>query len=193
MIDLCLEYLKERMNQSIRRTFDLSEDIVIVAPPVDFDESKSTRIQNKILIFISNIEKDTFSKSYRQDTNLSNRTVISSKPLFITLTITIAINFSSNHYSDGLKLLSYIFAFFNYHNYFTHINNPDLPDDIEQINMELESIPDEQLNHMWGMFGSHYLPSCIYKVRALVPNSENILNQVGKIYLSDTKIKKTDY
>jgi hypothetical protein len=193
MLDLCLEYLKERMNQSIKSAFDLSDDLVIVSPPADLDGSKSTKIQNKILIFISNIEKDSFSKSYRQDnSHNSNRTVVSSKPLFITLTITIAANFSSSHYTDGLKVLSHLLAFFNRHNNFTHQNSPDLPENIEQINMELDSIPGEQLNHMWGIFGSHYLPSCIYRVRSLVPNSESILSQVGNIHFSDTDITKRD-
>ncbi|MGI8472439.1 DUF4255 domain-containing protein [Pectobacterium brasiliense] len=193
MLELCLEYLKERMNQSIKNVFDLSDDLVIVSPPVDLDGSKSSEIKNKILIFISNIEKDSFSKSYRQDNNPnSNRIAMSSKPLFITLTVTVAANFSTNRYSDGLKILSHLLAFFNRHNSFTHQNSPDLPKYIEQINMELESIPGEQLNHMWGIFGSHYLPSCIYRVRALVPNSESILSQVGNINFSDANINKRD-
>ncbi|MCL6350631.1 DUF4255 domain-containing protein [Pectobacterium polaris] len=193
MLDLCLEYLKERMNQSIKNVFDSSDDLVVVSPPTDLDGSKSPEIRNKILIFISNIEKDSFSKSYRQDnSHNSNRTAISSKPLFITLTVTIAANFSTGHYSDGLKVLSHLLAFFNRHSNFTHQNSPDLPEYIEQINMELESIPGEQLNHMWGIFGSHYLPSCIYRVRALIPNSESILSQVGNIHLSDTDVNKRD-
>jgi len=193
MLDLCLEYLKERMNQSVKNIFELSDDLVIVSPPTDLDGSKSPKIQNKILIFISNIEKDSFSKSYRQDNNhSSNRTAMSSKPLFITLTITVAANFSTSHYSDGLKVLSFFLAFFNRHSSFTRQNSPDLPGNIEQLNMELESIPGEQLNHMWGVFGSHYLPSCTYRVRALIPDSESILSQVGNIHLSDTDITKRD-
>ncbi|MBB1199752.1 DUF4255 domain-containing protein [Enterobacteriaceae bacterium 89] len=193
MLDLCLEYLKERMNQSIKNVFDLPDDLVIVSPPVDLDGSKSPRIQNKILIFISNIEKDSFSKSYRPENNYSGgRTAIASKPLFITMTVTIAANFSSNHYTDGLKVLSHLLAFFNRHNSFTRQNSPDLPKNIEQINMELESIPGEQLNHMWGIFGSHYLPSCIYRVRALIPDSEAVLSQAGNIHISDTNVAKRD-
>lgn len=33
MLDSCLEYLCERMNQSINSAFDLSENLVIVAAP----------------------------------------------------------------------------------------------------------------------------------------------------------------
>lgn len=193
MLDNCLDYLKERMNQSIKNTFELSTDLVIVSPPTDLDGSRTDKIQNKILIFISNIEKDVFSKSLRQDSNLGgSRTALSSKPLFITLTVTVAANFTTSHYADGLKVLSHLLAFFNRHNSFTRQNSPDLPQNIEQINMELESIPGEQLNHMWGIFGSHYLPSCIYRVRALVPDSESILSQAGNIRLTDTALSKRD-
>lgn len=193
MLDLCLEYLKGRMDQSIKNVFELSDDLVVVSPPADLDGTKSPKIQNKILIFISNIEKDSFSKSYRpENIHNSNRSTISSKPLFITMTVTIAANFATSHYTDGLKVLSHLLAFFNRHNSFTRQNSPDLPRDIEQINMELESIPGEQLNHMWGIFGSHYLPSCIYRVRALIPDSEAILSQVGKIHVSDTDLTKRE-
>lgn len=189
MLDLCLDYLKGRMNQSIKGIFDLSDDLVIVSPPVDLDGSQSDKIKNKILIFVSNIEKDSFSKSYRQDYQINNaRTAVSSKPLFITMTVTVAANFSTSHYSDGLKVLSHFLAFFNRHNSFSRQNSPDLPENIEQINMELESIPGDQLNHMWGIFGSHYLPSCLYRVRALIPDSEAILSQAGTIHLSDTRL-----
>lgn len=124
MLDLCLNYLKERMNQSVKNVFDLADDLVIVSPPTDLDGSKSPKIQNKILIFISNIEKDSFSKSYRQDFNhTSNRTAVSSQPLFITITVTVAANFSTNHYSDGLKVLSHFLAFFNRHNSFNRQNS----------------------------------------------------------------------
>lgn len=193
MLDLCLNYLKERMNQSVKNVFDLADDLVIVSPPTDLDGSKSPKIQNKILIFISNIEKDSFSKSYRQDFNhTSNRTAVSSQPLFITITVTVAANFSTNHYSDGLKVLSHFLAFFNRHNSFNRQNSPDLPKNIEQLNMELDSIPGDQLNHLWGIFGSHYLPSCTYRVRALIPDSESILTQVGNIHSSDTTMAKRD-
>ncbi|MGL5699928.1 MAG: DUF4255 domain-containing protein [Kluyvera sp.] len=193
MLDLCLDYLKERMNQSAKNVFDLTDDLVIVSPPTDLDGSKASKIQNKILIFLSNIEKDSFSKSYRQDYHTNNtRAAISSQPLFITMTVTVAANFSTNHYSDGLKVLSHFLAFFNRHNSFNRQNSPDLPKNIEQLNMELESIPGEQLNHMWGIFGSHYLPSCIYRVRALIPDSESILSQAGNIHLSDITTAKRE-
>ncbi|MCW2473910.1 MULTISPECIES: DUF4255 domain-containing protein [unclassified Symbiopectobacterium] len=193
MLDLCLDYLKERMNQSVKNVFDLADDLVIVSPPTDLDGSKSPKIQNKILVFVSNIEKDAFSKSYRQDFNaMSNRTAVSSQPLFITMTVTVAANFSTNHYSDGLKVLSHFLAFFNRLSSFNRQNSPDLPKNIEQINMELESIPGDQLNHMWGIFGSHYLPSCNYRVRVLIPDSESILSQVGNIHLSATTMAKRE-
>lgn len=191
MLDLCLNYLKERMNQSIRNTFDLPTDIVIVSPPADLDGSKPNKIQNKILLFVSNIEKDSFSKTLNQN-HYNSKSTVTTKPLFITLTITIAANFSNENYSDGLKVLSHLLAFFNRNNSFNHTNSPELPNSIEQINMDLESIPGDQLNHMWGIFGSHYLPSCIYRVRALVPNSESILNQVGNINISEPNISKRD-
>ncbi|WP_161154223.1 DUF4255 domain-containing protein [Vibrio eleionomae] len=191
MLDECLNYLCSRLNQSIKSTFEVSDDIALVSPPLDIDGAKASKRQNKIIVFISNLEKDPFSKLNPNQGGVNlGRATIKNKPLFLTLTVAVAANFTQDNYTDGLKLLSHVMAYFHRNNFFNGQNAPDLPANIEQITLEMESIPGDQINQMWGVFGSQYLPSCLYRVRAQVPDSESILGQAGRIHLTHTNVKK---
>ncbi|SBS31988.1 hypothetical protein MSP8886_02303 [Marinomonas spartinae] len=194
MLDDCLNYLCHKMNESIRTSFDLTEDIVVVSPPTDTDTHGMTSIENKILVFISNLEKDTFSKPGPQMTafQAGQRSAISNKPLYLSISVVIAAHFSGMNYTDGLKILSHLFAFCHRNPVFNRQNAPDLPETLEQLVLEMETIPSGELSHMWSMLGSRYLPSCVYKVRAVIPNSETILTQVGQLSLTDTNLFKKD-
>ncbi|MEL0635644.1 DUF4255 domain-containing protein [Marinomonas sp. TI.3.20] len=182
------------MNESIKTSFDLTEDIVVVSPPSDKDTHSTANIENKILIFISNLERDTFSKPGHQMTAFQpgQRAVITNKPLYLSISVVIAAHFTGSNYTDGLKILSHVFAFFHRNPTFNHQNAPDLADTIEQMTLEMETIPDGQLSHMWGMLGSHYLPSCVYRIRAVIPNSETILTQTGRLRQTNTNLFRKD-
>ncbi|CAG8999774.1 MAG: hypothetical protein CENE_01753 [Candidatus Celerinatantimonas neptuna] len=182
MLYPCLDYLSYRMNQSIKNTFSTIEDAVLVSPPVDLDGTPTPNIQNKILLFISQLERDPYPQQIpTYPGHPQKRIALTNKPLYVSLSVVMAASFSSANYTDGLKLLSHLMAFFHRNPLFNRHNSPDLPEIIEQIAMEMENIPMEQLSHMWGMVGSRYLPSVVYKTRAVIPDSEAILTQTGQL------------
>lgn len=187
MLDQCLIYLSDRMNQSIKSAFDVVEDIVLVASPSD----NKGQDENKILIFISKIEKDIYSKpGYTAGCSTQQRAMITNKPLYLSISVVVASNFSGVNYTDGLKILSHLLAFFHRNPLFNRQNAPDLPELIEQITMEMESIPEGQLSPMWSMLGARYLPSCVYLIRASISNSEALLAQVGQLQMIQTTLSK---
>ncbi|SHO54754.1 DUF4255 domain-containing protein [Vibrio quintilis] len=194
MLDDCLNYLCERMNQSLRPAFDLAEELVVVSPPSGTETTGQVTTENRILVFLSNLERDPFSKpGLVPGGQTRQRVALTSKPLYLTLSVVIAANFSGSNasganYSDGLKVLSHLLAFFHRNPVFHRQNAPDLPEDIEQIAMEMESIPGNELSHMWSMLGSKYLPSCVYRVRVAIPDSETILTQTGRLGTTDPSI-----
>lgn len=193
MLDSCLEYLCEQMNQSIKTIFDLTENIVIVSPPSKNEERDSISTQNKVLLFISNLERDTFSKPGQMaGFQPQQRTAITNKPLYLSISVVVAANFSGSNYTDGLKVLSHLLAFVHRHPVFNRQNSPDLPETIEQISLEMINVPENHLSHMWSMLGSHYLPSSVYRVRAVIPNSETILSQTGKLRHVQTNVVKKE-
>ncbi|MGY0615941.1 DUF4255 domain-containing protein [Vibrio sp. FJH11] len=193
MLDSCLEYLCDRMNQSINSAFDLSENLVVVASPTDSNKQGNGANENKVLIFISGLERDPFSKGG----NIAafqphSRTAISNKPLYLAVSVVVAANFSASNYTDGLKILSHLLAFFNRNPLFNRQNSPDMPEFIEQIAMEMASLSEANLSHMWSMLGSHYLPSCVYQVRVAIPNSEALLLQSGPLNFVKSNLQKRE-
>jgi hypothetical protein len=182
MLDNCLEYLCQRINQSLHSTFDLSEDLAIVSAPTDSNKNSTNLNDNKVLIFISGIDRDPFSKPGQMSAYSSRPGgAITSKPLYLSISVVVASNFSSTNYTDGLKILSHILAFFQRNPVFNRQNSPDIPELVEQIALEMEVIPEGQLSHMWSMLGSSYLPSCVYQVRVAMPNSDALLRQASPL------------
>ncbi|MFM2483680.1 DUF4255 domain-containing protein [Celerinatantimonas yamalensis] len=178
MLYTCLDYLSIRMNQSIKNTFHTVENAVLISPPSDLNSAPAPNIQNKILLFLSHLERDPFPQQMpNYSSNPQQRLALTNKPLYVSLSVVIAASFSGANYSDGLKLISHLLAFFHRNPLFNRHNSPDMPKLIEQISIEMETIPLEQLSHMWGMIGTHYLPSVVYKIRAAIPNSEAVLTQ----------------
>ncbi|MEE3878031.1 DUF4255 domain-containing protein [Vibrio sp. YYF0003] len=193
MLDSCLEYLCERMNQSINSAFDLSDNLVIVASPSDINKQSNGSNENKVLIFISGLERDPFSKGGNIAAfQPTSRSAISNKPLFLAVSVVVAANFSASNYTDGLKILSHLLAFFNRNPLFNRQNSPDMPEFVEQIAMEMATLTETNLSHMWSMLGSHYLPSCVYQVRVAIPNSEAVLLQSGPLNFVKSNLKKRE-
>jgi len=52
-------HIASELNQHIRRTYSLSEDMVVVSNLLEQDGSVSVHVNNKLVIFLVNIEKDT--------------------------------------------------------------------------------------------------------------------------------------
>ncbi|GMQ48618.1 DUF4255 domain-containing protein [Vibrio sp. 10N] len=182
MLDNCLEYLCQRINQSLHTTFDLSEDLAIVSAPSDSNKNSAGQNDNKVLIFLSGIERDPYSKPGQMAAFSSQPGgAITGKPLYLSISVVVASNFSSTNYTDGLKILSHVLAFFHRNPIFNRQNSPDMPEFVEQIGLEMDVIPEGQLSHMWSMLGSNYLPSCVYQVRVAIPNSDTLLRQAGRL------------
>ncbi|MGL6315000.1 DUF4255 domain-containing protein [Vibrio sp. WXL103] len=182
MLDRCLEYLCQRVNQSLDTVYDISEELALVAPPTDTSKQSLVKNDNKILLFISGIDRDPFSKQARASSIPSQGlSPIKKPPLYLSISLVVAANFSPSNYTDGLKTLSHVMAFFHRNPVFNLKNSPDLPAGLEQIALEIETLSEGRLGHMWGMLGSHYLPSCVYQVRIEIPNSNAVIEQTGQL------------
>lgn len=178
LFSLALSHIATYLNQYLKRQFDLDEDIVVVSNLIDVDGSVPVNINNKIVIFIFNIEKDyTFNNQPFTKPSHSGQTAVM-PPLYINLKIVLAANFSASNYNEALKLLSASSNYFHGHPVFDHQNSPDLNTQIQKLILEFENLSLDALSSLWGMIGGKYLPSVVYKLRTIIMNSENISNRV---------------
>ncbi|MGR9052701.1 MAG: DUF4255 domain-containing protein [Gammaproteobacteria bacterium] len=68
-------------------------------------------------------------------------------------------------YQNGLRHLSLIIKFFQRHRLIDRESFPDLDQKIEQLTVELVTLPFAEQNEIWNALRTTYHPSVLYKVR----------------------------
>lgn len=191
MIFASVNHLATQLNQYLKSRFELSEDIVIVSNVIDNDGAIEANTTNKVVVFLANLEKDTMPQRQVQHLNSPDgRHLVTSKPLYLNLSLVIAANFTGANYLEALKFISHVISYFQLNSVFDHQNSPELDPGIEKLILNIENIQRHDLSSMWGMFGAKYLPSIIYQVKMVTLGSEAITSQVTAVQQPSLDIGK---
>lgn len=171
MIADILVFLKNRLNTHFRSLsgdglMDADEDKVVF---VDGDQ-KPDAINFKlgaVSLLLFNIERDA---TYRQADNYvriaSDGTKRKVNPdININLYILFVAKFKD--YEQSLHYLSLILRYFQANHYLDRQNAPELGKTINHLALELNTLTTTQQNELWGILRSCYLPSLVYKVKAI--------------------------
>ena len=166
MIYEALSCVIEDINNNLKRKLQINEDKVILSGIINQDGSVAMQGENKMLVTLINVEKETARASAGNSATggMFNAT---STTVCINLYVLFAAYFSSNNYAQALRFLSYTIAFFQSKSIFTTQNTPALDNSISKLAFELESPGQDRLNNMWATLGAKYMPSVLYKVRML--------------------------
>jgi len=179
MIDSAISHIASQLNQYLRRSFDLAEDVVVISNILEQDGSLASHIDNKLVVFLVNIEKDTVAHRQPNGNMVGgDRSVISYPPIYLNLYLMFAGNFSGNNYLESLKFVSNTISFFQRRPVFDHQNTPDLDGRIDKLVMDIENIKITDLNNLWSVLSGRYLPSILYKVRMVTFDSGDVITQV---------------
>lgn len=182
MINAAVSHLANQLNQFLKQTYALTEDIVLMSGLVGADGQAAPNTNNKLVIFLTNLEKDTIP--YRQQMPGeagATRTVISSAPLYLNMYVMIAANFSGGNYSEALKLISGAVSFFQRFPVFDHQVTPEMDRRIEKLVLDIENLKIHELSNMWTLLGGKYLPSVLYKVRMVAFDTDDVIARVPNI------------
>ena len=175
MIDAAIGHIASELNQHIRRTYSLSEDMVVVSNLLEQDGSVSPHVNNKLVVFLVNIEKDTVPQ---QPVHMARpgggRTVVTSAPLYLNLYVMVAGNFSGSNYTEGLKFISTAINFFQRQSMMDQQNTPALDKRIERLMLDIENMGMHNLSGLWGMLSGKYLPSVLYKMRMVTFDADDV-------------------
>lgn len=188
MIYEALSCLVDEINEHFRIRLKVSEDKVILSAIVNQDGSIAIQGENKILLTLINIEKETVG---RNNSSLSVASIgINKSPvLTVNLHVLFSAYFSNGNYPESLRFISFIIAFFQQKSAFNRVNTPRLDSEIDKLIFEMASISPEQLNNVWGCLGAKYMPSVIYKIRMLTYNN-NIIREIRPL-VSDVESDNT--
>ncbi|MBB1487157.1 DUF4255 domain-containing protein [Oceanospirillum sediminis] len=190
MIYSCLKYIAARLNQNLKHSYQLTEDVVLLADLNEQTDGVSGNTNNKITITLANIERDAtpFQRQADPYIHSGQRALTGSQPLYINISVVIAAHFTGTNYPEALKFISHVMAFFHRNPLFDRQNSPDLPVETDRIFLEIENIQRHDLNSMWSMLGSRYLPSVAYRIRLAIPDSEAAVSVTSGISTPDTRI-----
>jgi len=177
MIDQALTFLNTQLDNYLRAKLDPSDSSPFIQLANiawnDSDTSAATGANASASAFITlvNIEEDRISKSPDGYMRQTNSNIIYKNPkVFLNLYLLFSVNLSS--YAESLKRLSYIIQFFQYQNVFTTLNSPGLPPGTDKLILDLSTLSFQDMNNLWGILGSKYLPSVMYKLRLIKISEE---------------------
>lgn len=170
MIDQALDFICRQVNAYLCNKLGITDGSTLIQlANISWNDSESTASngndRSNAFISLVNIEEDRISKSPQNYVRNGSDIVYKNPKIFLNLYILFSVNLTS--YSESLKRLSYIIQFFQYKNVFNGVNSPDIPAGINELVLDLMTLSYQDLNNLWGIMGSKYLPSAMYKVRLI--------------------------
>lgn len=168
MIDKALSFISNQLNQEIKMTYGLTEDMVIAGSLINPDGSVTDNMENKIVLSLINLEHETTTKSlgnYIENNDHDFAAV--APPVYLNLYLLVSANYNSANYLEALKMLSTVIAIFQGTPVFEKSNFPDMDPSVQRLTFEIYNLPINELSHIWSGIGAKYVPSIIYKVRMI--------------------------
>lgn len=166
MIYEALLCLTEDVNEYFRSKLKINEDKLMLSGIVNQDGTVASQGENKILLTLLNVEKETIGKS--NATREGAKTTPNTSPgMNINLYIIFSAYFGGANYGESLRFLSFIIGYLQIKSVFTRSNTPKMDERIGKLIFEMENLSIEKLNNVWATLGAKYMPSVMYKVRML--------------------------
>ncbi len=176
MIHLTLDFLCREINNYLIMKLDLApgSNAIVLYNVSQLNNEASNAVNGDsnaaAFLTLANIEEDRISKSndnfIRKDRNI----IYQNPEVHLNLFLLFSVQLPS--YTEALKRLSFIIQFFQQQNVFTPLTSPAMPAGVEQLILDLYTLSLSDVNNLWGVLGSKYLPSVMYKMR-MITISEN--------------------
>jgi len=182
MIDRAITQIAAQLNEYLGGLLGTSEDIVLVSNLLGPDGSAAPHVNNRIILFLTSIEKDVVSQRAPE---AKSGAFSGSQPLFLNIYMMAAANFTGANYPESLKFLSLIISYFHRQPVIDHANSPGLDERIHKLVLDIENTPPQAMSNIWGVLGGRYLPSVLYRVRMVALGGGDIQGRVARITAPD--------
>jgi Pvc16 N-terminal domain len=166
MIYEALLCITEEVNEYFRGKLKINEDKIMLSGIVNQDGTIAAQGENKILLTLLNVEKETIGKS-NGVREAAKTTPNASPAMNINLYVLFSAYFAGANYGESLRFLSFIIGYLQNKSVFTKANTPKMDKDIGKLIFEMENLTMDKLNSIWATLGAKYMPSVMYKVRML--------------------------
>lgn len=189
MIYAAIFHVTSQLNQFLKRSFDLTEDIVVVSNIVEQDGTVAANVTNRIVASLINVEKDTAPGGRPPAQLRSERpSTVSFPPIHTNLYLLFAGNFHGKNYTEALKFLSNTISFFQRNPLFTQQNSPELDRRIDRLSLDIENLNIKDLSSLWTVLSGKYLPSVLYKIRMITFDARDVTTRVPTLVEPETRM-----
>jgi hypothetical protein len=185
MIDQVLTFLNTQLDSYLHTKYKVHDNIPMVQLANIWSDTEGVgnpagaNVPQNAFITLVNIEEDRISKRPENHIRKDNSTIYKNPKIYLNLYILFAVNMSI--YSESLKRLSLIIQFFQYQSVFTPADSPALPEGVDKLIMDLTTLSFQDMNNLWGILGSKYLPSVMYKLRLITISEEFVQGEAPLI------------
>jgi len=182
MIYAAVNQIVIELNQYLKRTYNRSEEIVVLSNILEQDGTLASHIDNKVVVFLTNIEREAAASSLSRARAVgSSRSVVVHEPLHLNIYLMFAAHFSGSNYPEALKFISETMRFFQMNPVFNHQNTPELDQRIERLALDVENLDIQGLSNLWGILSTRYLPSIMYKMRLVTVDSDAVISEAHNV------------
>ena len=198
MFDTSIKTILADLNRHIKARTGLNEDPVVYATYTDL-QSVTTNLTNvyanKITMSVVDIEHHETTQAPNTYIQQGNNYVIKNLPINFYLHILFSAHFEAAQSLQGLSNLTRVIAFFNFKNYFTAKNTPNLIyPELDGITVSIVNLDYEQRSHLWNCLQATYMPSVVYKM-GMIPVHDDAevwptVPPVDQIYSHQVNIKQ---
>lgn len=191
MIDNLLEAIKEEVDTYLKLKMRDNREAYIHLVPVIDQDGKSSVAENTVCMSLVKIEEDKNNMAVPPPHNRVNGQVHYFNPpvklhLFVLFSASTSDGQEKN-YTEALKRITHVIAFFQSKNVFTSANTPRLEQGFGKVTAELFNMTMEEQNNLWGMLGGVYRPSVLYKLRAVLVQEEHVRAATGPVTETDVQ------
>lgn len=193
MIFAAIDHVQKKLNQYLMTSYGTQQDVVVVSNMIAQDGSAISYANNKLVISLVNIEKDTLPKTlYPAHSRSSQQLRNGNTPLHFNLYILISANFAGERYEEGLKIISHTLQYFQRTPFYDHNNSPDLDAAIDKLILEIENIDLQNLHGIWSTVGNKYMPSILYKLRMVSVSDLGVTQVPVSVASPSTQVEKIE-
>lgn len=177
MIDLALAAIAAQLNQALRRGFALREDLVVLSNLHEQDGSVAIATDNRIVVSLVNIERDTMPQRDAPGARPGLRGVLSPAPVYLNLHVLFAAHFAAGNYTEALKMIAATIGHFQARPLLDHHNTPELDPRIDRLALDIANLGIAELSQLWSILSGKYLPSVLYRVRLVAVDMQAVTGQ----------------
>lgn len=180
MLQPTLQFIRETLDQILRRKFGLAAQVVVVNNILDANGGIPAKNQNKVIISLLNVVKEQSMPRHQTLPDPSARVQADYR---YNLDLLITSHFDG--YDTSLKFLDTVLLFFQNNPTFNSKSVSNLPSGIDNLSFEMENLSLMESQNLWAAMGAKYQPSVVFKTRLLSVASDNAGTNFPPISASD--------